>query len=56
MADITISLNIKPVIFEFVENEKVYNKLKNLKGDILYHGYYFDKAMSIDELIKKYKK
>lgn len=56
LADMTVSLNIKPVIFEFVENEKLYNKLKNLKGDILYQGYYFDKAMPIDELAQKYKK
>lgn len=56
LADMTVSLNIKPVIFEFVENEKLYDKLKNLKGDILYQGYYFDKAMPIDELMEKYKK
>lgn len=56
LADMTVSLNIKPVIFEFVENEKLYSKLKNLKGDILYQGYYFDKAMPIDELAQKYKK
>ncbi|MBU1659527.1 EAL domain-containing protein [bacterium] len=55
LADMTISLNIKPLIFEFVENEKLYNKLKNLKGDILYQGYYFDKALPIDELVTKYK-
>lgn len=54
LVNMTVSLNVQPIIFEFVENEALYNKLKNLKGDILYQGYYFDRAMPIDELIAKY--
>mgnify|MGYP002713181276 CR=1 FL=1 len=50
------SLHIKPVVLEYMENEKLYNKLKSLKGDVVYQGYYFDKALSLDELISKYKK
>ena len=55
MLSMAQSLNIKPVVLEYLENEKLYNKLKNLKGDVLYQGYYFDKALPIDELVTKYK-
>ncbi|OHE04457.1 MAG: hypothetical protein A2513_07820 [Sulfurimonas sp. RIFOXYD12_FULL_33_39] len=56
LTDMAQSLNIQPVILEYMENEKLYEKLKHLKGDILFQGYYFDQALPIDKLIEKYKK
>lgn len=56
LSNMAQSINIQPVILEYTENEKLYNKLKNIKGNILYQGFYFDRALHIDELIAKYKK
>jgi EAL domain-containing protein (putative c-di-GMP-specific phosphodiesterase class I) len=52
----TFSLGLQPIVLEYVENKAILQQLTSLSGDILYRGFYFDKALPIDTLVSKYKK
>ncbi|MBN2866081.1 MAG: EAL domain-containing protein, partial [Thiotrichales bacterium] len=54
LVEIAKTLNLQPVILEYVENQKTVELLNTLAHDVLYQGFYFDKALPIKTLLKKY--
>lgn len=54
LCDMALSLQLEPVILEYVENEETLHMIKDMPGNVLFQGYYFDKALPIEELIAKY--
>ncbi|ODB85895.1 hypothetical protein A3194_13870 [Candidatus Thiodiazotropha endoloripes] len=48
------TLSITPIVMEYVESEHILNKLQCLDAKMYFQGYFFDRPLPLDQLIKKY--
>lgn len=53
ITDMAINLNLQPVIAEFIDSSEKVDLLDKLPSHILYQGFFFSKAKSVDSLIKE---
>ncbi|MEJ2621089.1 MAG: EAL domain-containing protein [Candidatus Thiodiazotropha sp.] len=48
------TLNITPIVMEYVESELILKKLQRLNAKLFFQGYFFDKPLPLNILIEKY--
>ncbi|WP_373018606.1 EAL domain-containing protein [Thiomicrorhabdus sp.] len=54
ITNMAANLGLQPVIVEFVDTAEKLETLRTLPSELLYQGYYFNKAIPLKNLIKEY--
>lgn len=54
ITEIASTLNLTPIIMEYVSTQNILEKLEELHSDLLYQGYYLDPPLPINNLLERY--